>query len=611
VKKPKLIIDSFAGGGGASLGIAWATGRGPDIALNHDPIALSMHEKNHPSTLHVCEDAYRANLQRLVGRRKVGLLWASPDCRDFSRAKGDKPVSLRVRSLAWMVVTWAKTIKPDVIILENVREFEEWGPVVPMWRCKACEWKGTEGQAILKRKRRRCPRCNSVRLVMTERWLRVPEKKGITFKRWRGRLKALGYVVQHKTLDAADFGAPTHRKRLFLVARRDGKPIVWPEHTHANPKRLDAMPLFDQLKPWRTAAECIDWNIPCPSIFERTKPLAEKTLRRIALGIKRYVLDNPQPFIVGAGGPTYGGKPRPVDQPMKSLTQENHSALVSPYLVPITHAGERRANSMQEPLPTVTTANRGEMAVIAPIISRYNGQVDNESRCKDPREPFSTLDTQPRFAVVAPTLIQTGYGERDGQAPRSLDLHKPLGAAVAGGAKHAVVAAYLAKHFGGMVGVPIETPLPTTTVRGTQNQIVAANLVHLNHGEKTWNGVDEPLRTVTTGNHAALVYSFLVKYFGTAIGANLLEPAPTVTVKDRFGLVTVTIDGELYVIADIGMRMLTPRELARAQGFPDTYILWPKSKTKQTAFIGNSVSPCAAAAMVRANCLQGKEAAYV
>lgn len=571
--KPKLIIDSFAGGGGASLGIAWATGRGPDIALNHDAVALAMHEKNHPGTLHVCEDAYRANLQQLVGRRKVGLLWASPDCRDFSRAKGDKPVSLRVRSLAWMVVTWAKQIKPDVIILENVREFEEWGPVVPMWRCKACEWKGTEGQAVLKRKRRRCPRCNSVRLVITERWLRVPEKKGITFKRWRGRLKALGYVVQHKTLDAADFGAPTHRKRLFLVARRDGKPIVWPEHTHANPKRLDAMPLFDRLKPWRTAAECIDWSIPCPSIFDRAKPLAEKTLRRIALGIKRYVLDSKQPF-----------------------------------LVPITHSGERRCHPTNEPLPTITTAHRGELALVAPIISRYNGQVDNESRCKDPREPFSTLDTQPRFAVVAPTLIQTGYGERAGQAPRVPGLDKPLGAAVAGGAKHAVVAAYLAKHFGGQVGAPIDTPLPTTTVRGTQNQVVAANLVHLNHGEKQWNGMDEPMRTVTTGNHAALVYSFLVKYFGTAIGAHLLEPAPTVTTKDRFSLVTVTIEGELYVIADIGMRMLTPRELARAQGFPDTYILWPKSKTKQTAFIGNSVSPYAAAAMVRANCLQGKEA---
>jgi DNA (cytosine-5)-methyltransferase 1 len=572
VKKPKLIIDSFAGGGGASLGIAWATGRAPDIALNHDPLALAMHEKNHPGTLHVCEDAYRANLEQLVGRRKVGLLWASPDCRDFSRAKGDKPVSLRVRSLAWMVVTWAKQIKPDVIILENVREFEDWGPVKPMWRCKACEWKGTEGQAILKRKRRRCPRCSSVRLIQTERWLRVPEKKGITFKRWRGRLKALGYVVQHKTLDAADFGAPTHRKRLFLVARRDGNPIVWPEHTHSNPKRLDAMPLFDRLKPWRTAAECIDWSIPCPSIFEREKPLAEKTLRRIALGIKRYVLDSKQPF-----------------------------------LVPITHSGERRCHPVNEPLPTITTAHRGELALVSPIISRYNGQVDNESRCKRVDEPFTTLDTQPRFAMVAPTLIQTGYGEREGQAPRVPGLDKPLGAAVAGGAKHALVAAYLAKHFGGMVGVPIETPLPTTTVRGTQNQVVAANLVHLNHGEKQWNGMDEPMRTVTTGNHAALVYSFLVKYFGTAIGANLLEPTPAVTTKDRFGLVTVTIDGELYVIADIGMRMLTPRELARAQGFPDTYILWPKSKTKQTAFIGNSVSPYAAAAMVRANCLHGKE----
>ncbi len=563
----KLIIDSFAGGGGASLGIAWGLGRSPDIAINHDADALAMHEKNHPSTKHVLEDVYKANLRKLVGRRKVGLLWASPDCRDFSRAKGDKPVSERVRSLAWMVVKWAVEIKPDVIILENIREFAEWGPIVPLWSCQACEWRGTEGQAVLKRERRRCPRCESLRLKDTGKMVRDPKRKGLTFRRWVGRLKNLGYDVQYKTLDAADFGAPTHRKRLFLVARCDGHAIQWPEPTHGNPKKLDDTPMFGRLTPWRTAAECIDWDIPCHSIFDRQKPLKPATMRRIALGIKRYVLDNPRPFIVGAGGSGYAGKPKPADEPLNTVMCHDRRALVTPYLVPMTHSGERRSHDVNEPLPTVTTANRGEMA------------------------------------IVAPTLIQTGYGERDGHSPRVPGLNKPLGTCVAGGSKHALVTAFVAKHFGGMVGAPIDTPLPTTTVRGTQNQVVAANLVHLNHGEKQWNGMDEALRTVTTGNHAALVYSFLVKYFGTAIGVMVDEPLPTTTVKARFGLVTVTIDGELYVIADIGMRMLTPRELARAQGFPDTYILWPKSKTKQTAYIGNSVSPYPAAAMIRANCL--------
>lgn len=555
-KLEKVIVDSFAGGGGAGLGIAWATGRSADIAINHDADALAMYGRNHPDTRCVHEDVYKTDLRKLVAGRKVGLLWASPDCRDFS---------------PWMIVKWADQVKPEVIILENVREFAEWGPIVPKWKCQACEWCGTEGQAILKSDRRRCPRCNSLRLQVTEQFLRDPKRKGLTFRRWLGRLRNLGYDVQYKTLDAADFGAPTHRKRLFLVARRDGRPIVWPEHTHASPKKLSATPLFGELKPWRTAAECIDWSIPCPSIFDRQKPLAEKTLRRIALGVKRYVLENPQPFVVqlahgeGKAG-RWGMGSRPLTEPLGTVhAGGNNFAITTPRLIHVTHGGDRRSHGPDEPLPTITTAHRGEVA------------------------------------IVSPTLIQTGYGERAGQAPRVPGLGKPLGTVVSGGSKHALVAAFLAKHFGGVVGVPADSPLPTTTVRGTQTQIVAANLVHMNHGEKQWNAMTDPLRTVTTGNHAALVYSFLVKYFGTAIGANLWEPMPTVTTKDRFGLVTVTISGELYIIVDIGMRMLMPRELARAQGFPDTYILWPKSKTKQTAFIGNSVSPYPAQAMVEAN----------
>lgn len=533
----ELIVDSFAGGGGASLGIAWALGRAPDIAINHDPSAIEMHAANHPSTEHVLEDVWRADLRKLVGGRKVGLLWLSPDCKHFSRAKGAKPVEKKIRSLAWIACKWASEIGPRVIALENVREFADWGPIVPRLVCRSCDWKGTAGQAILMRKNYKCPCCDSKRLTITEELVPCPARKGATFKRFVGRLRNLGYHVEWRNLDAADYGAPTHRKRLFLIARNDGEPITWPEPTHCNPSKLDDAPLFGQLKPYRTAAECIDWSIECPSIFTRKKPLAEKTMRRIALGVKRYVIDAKHPYIV----------------------------------------------------------------------SRYNGsKTDNDDRCRRVDLPFTTLDTQPRFALIAPTLTKFRTGS-DGQAidtpmptvTANSYIKRPGGCAPIG-----VVAAYLAKHFGGMVGVEADTPLPTTTAKGCQNQLVAANLVHLNHGAKQWSSVDEPARTVTTGNHAALVYSFLVKYFGTAIGASLHEPAPTTTAKDRFGLVAVQVNGEPYVIIDIGMRMLTPRELARAQGFPDTYLL-TGTKTSQVARIGNSVCPHVASAIVRANCVEG------
>lgn len=526
-----LVVDSFAGGGGASLGIKLATGREVDIAINHDLEAIAMHEANHPESLHVCEDVWHASLRRLVDGREVTLLWASPDCKHFSRAKGATPVNKEIRSLAWIVVRWASQVRPACIILENVREFADWGPVVPRWECP-CGWRGTEGQAILKRTRRRCPRCSSLRIRATTDLMPDPARKGMTFRLFVNRLRGLGYQVEWKNLNAADFGAPTHRRRLFMIARCDGAPIVWPEPSHGDPKKIDSTPLFSPLKPWRTAAECIDWSIPVPSIFDRKRPLAEKTLRRIAMGMKRYVLESAEPYLVAV----------------------NHG-----------DSGGRRTYPLDEPMRTVQASSRG-------------GE-----------------------ALVVPTLVQTGYGERAGQRPRCLDITQPLGAVVAGGQKHALVAAFLAKHYGGMIGTRLDSPLPTTTMRGTQNQLVAANLIHLNHGEKTWNDVREPLRTLTTGNHAALVYSFLVKYFGTAIGSSLSEPCPTTTTKHRFGLVTVTVDGELYVIADIGMRMLTPRELARAQGFPDSYVL-TGTKTSQVARIGNSVCPPVVEALVNANC---------
>jgi DNA (cytosine-5)-methyltransferase 1 len=635
----ELIIDSFAGGGGASLGIAWALGRCPDIAINHDESAIAMHAANHPSTEHVLEDVWKADLRSLVGDRDVGLLWASPDCKHFSRAKGGKPVEKRIRSLAWIVCRWADQVRPRMIALENVREFADWGPLVPRWTCSSCGWKGTEGQTVLARTRRKCPSCESRKLVITEELVPCPKRKGLTFKRFVGRLRNLGYDVQWRNLDAADYGAPTHRKRLFLIARCDGQPIVWPEPTHASPEKIDAMPLFNRLEPYRTAAECIDWSIECPSIFERSKPLADKTMRRIALGIKRYVIDNPQPFIVqtshtgttGRGSyvwstdePTrtisqsnefavvspivsrYNGSKTDTDDrcqqfelPISTLDTQPRFAVVSPTLVSITHDGDRKPIDPNAPLPTVTTAHRGEMGLAAATLVRQFGKSDAVD--VGAPMPTTTAGGGGKTGLLAATLVQSGYGERDGQSPRVLDIEQPHGTVVADGVKSALVSAFVAKHFGGMVGVEADSPLPTTTMRGTQNQLVAANLVHLNHGAKQWSGCDEPARTVTTGNHAALVYSFMVKYFGTAIGTDLSDPMPTSTGKDRFGLVTVLINGEPYVIVDIGMRMLTPRELARAQGFPDTYQL-TGTKTSQVARIGNSVCPQVAAAIVSANC---------
>lgn len=606
----ELILDYFAGGGGASEGIERALGRPVDIAINHNPAAIEMHAANHPHTRHMTEDVFRADVRKAVGKRPVGLAWFSPDCKHFSRAKGGKPVSKAIRGLAWVAIKCAAELSPRVIILENVREFEQWGPLVPQWVCP-CGWKGTEGQARLMRSgKRACPQCDA-KVKPTDAEIPCPDRKGLTFRQFVGRLKALGYVIQWHVLDAADYGAPTHRRRLFLIARNDGEPIVWPDPTHADPRKAGTADLFGgPLKPWRTAAECIDWSVPCPSIFGRKKPLAEKTLRRIAHGIKRYVLDNPQPFLVDM---TRENRPQSAGDPLGTVTtQGNRWNLVSPVIAPLTHAGERRAHPTSEPLPTVTGANRGELALIAPVIGHLaHGEGRGGNRSSAATEPLGVVQAQGgNFALIAPTLVQTGYGEREGQSPRSLDLNQPLGTVVAGGAKHALVSAFIAKHFGGMVGVPADTPLPTTTARGTQNQLAVANLVHLNHGAKQWSAVEEPARAVTAGgNHAALVYSFLVKYFGTAIGTELDSPLPTATAKDRFGLATVAIGGQPYdVIVDIGMRMLRPRELARAQGFRESYIL-TGSNTSQVERIGNSVCPDVACAIVGANCV-GVECAH-
>ncbi|MCB1889091.1 MAG: DNA cytosine methyltransferase [Rhodocyclaceae bacterium] len=489
--RDELIIDNFAGGGGASTGIEAAFGRPVDVAINHDPQALAMHAANHPHTAHYCESVWDINPREVTRNQPVGLVWLSPDCKHFSKAKGGKPVEKKIRGLAWVALRWAATTRPRVIMLENVEEFVTWGPI------------GQDG--------RPCPR-----------------RKGREFGAFINALRRQGYAVEWRQLRASDYGAPTTRRRLFLVARRDGLPIRWPDPTHGHPGSRAVR--AGKLQPWRTAAECIDWSIPCPSIFERTRPLADATCRRIARGIMRYVIESAEPFIVPAG-----------------------------------------------------------RATVAPVFTEHANA--SSPRCWAPDEPLRTICAQTKgghHALIAPTLIQTGYGERAGQAPRAPGLDKPLGTIVAGGQKHALVAAFMAKHYSGVTGHELHgEPLHTITSQD-HNAIVTADL-----GEGT-------------ENHAQDVRAFLLKYYGTDQDPRLAEPLHTVTSRDRFGLVTVA--GHDYAITDIGMRMLTPRELFTAQGFPDDYLIGDRpddgldlTKTAQVRMVGNSVCPPLARAIVEAN----------
>jgi len=507
-----LIIDSFAGGGGASTGIEMALGRSPDIAVNHDAAALAMHEANHPATLHLNSNVWSVNPADVCKGRRVALAWFSPDCKHHSKAKGGKPVKRNIRDLAWVVVYWAKVARPDVILLENVEEFQDWGPLTA--EAKPCT-----------------------------------KRRGQTFNFWVEKLKRLGYRVEWQQLRACDYGAPTIRKRLFLVARCDGLPIVWPAPTHAAPDDLAVA--AGALQSWRTAADIIDWSLACPSIFDTSdeimakhglravRPLAEATLKRVARGVMRYVVNDARPFLISVA----------------------HG-----------YSGGRREYSIDEPLGTVSAGGT-------------------------------------QHAVVVPTLIQTGYGERPGQAPRVPGLHKPLGTLVAGGGKHALVAAFLAQHNTGVLGRKANAPLSTVTTTGSQQTVVAAHLMNMHGAGRSARPLDAPHPSICAGGqHGALVATFLQKYYGQGVVQRVDAPLHTLSTRDTFGLVTVEIDGTTYTITDIGMRMLTPREQFRAQGFPDSYIIdrgpdgAPLTRAEQTRMCGNSVCPPLAAALVRANC---------
>lgn len=519
----EVIADSFAGGGGASLGIELALGRSPDIAVNHDAEAIAMHAANHPTTRHYTESVWEVDPRRAADGKPVALAWFSPDCKHHSKAKGGKPREQKIRGLAWVAVTWAQRVRPRVICLENVEEFQDWGPL-----------------------HRSGPSAGSP----------IRARKGETFRAFVGKLRRLGYIVEHRLLGACDYGAPTTRRRLFLIARCDGRPIVWPSPTHGPAASGRA-------HRHRTAAEIIDWSIPCPSIFERDRPLADKTLARIARGIRKFVLENPRPFVVSVN---HGG-----DGARDSA---------------------RRLHDTATPLPTIT-AGGGQYALVSPVIVKAKTHGGGGNDAMSAEEPLRTVTASKRgeFALVAPYLVHRSNGERPGQAPRIYDAERPLGTIVAQGQKHALCAAFLAKHYGDRPtggfagGSSLHSPIGTTTVRD-HHALVAAHLTKM-YGTSTGSDVADPAPTITAngrgGGHIAAVAAFLVRYNGTGDAESAQLPLGTLTTKPRFGLVTVTIDGEEYVIVDIGMRMLTPRELFRAQGFTEEYAIDPIGAERKTA----------------------------
>jgi DNA (cytosine-5)-methyltransferase 1 len=548
-----LIIDNFAGGGGASTGIEMAIGRSVDIAINHDPDAIAMHTANHPGTLHYCESVFDVDPLQATAGRPVDLCWLSPDCTHFSKAKGSKPVSKFIRGLGWIAVRWALKVRPKALMLENVEEYQTWGPLVA----------DDEGNHFP-----------------------CPDRKGETFKAFVAILstgiaadhpalaeccevlgiadptpliKGLGYKVEWKELRACDYGAPTIRKRLFMVARCDGRPIVWPKPSHGKPDSKEVK--AGLLQPYRTAAECIDWSLPCPSIFGRKKPLAEATMKRIAKGLVRYVIEAEKPFIV--------------------------EGQFTPFITEHANASNQRNMATDEPLRTICAQVKGgHFAIVAPVIARQFGKSIGHGA----DEPSATITA-------------------------------------GGGGKSQLVAAFMTKFRTGSVGYELDSPVHTITAGGKQKRLGTANtqalitshLVKLRGTCQDGQPVTEPMPTITAGgNHVGEVRAFLLKYYGNEQdGCELKDPLHTITGRDRFGLITV--NGVDHVIVDIGMRMLQPHELFKAQGFPDDYIIdrdasgKPMSKASQVGRCGNSVSPMVAEALVRANlpelCTREQEAA--
>lgn len=540
----EMIIDNFAGGGGASTGIELATGRAVDVAINHDPDAILMHQTNHPQTRHYCESVWDVDPWEVTRGRPVGLAWFSPDCKHFSKAKGSKPVDRNIRGLAWIVLKWAGTVKPRVIILENVEEFQTWGPV-------------RKGKPMKSR-------------------------RGETFRKWKEQLQALGYEIDHRELVAADYGAPTIRKRFFLIARCDGKKIIWPERTHAPKDSEDVK--SGKCKPWRGAAEIIDWTIPCPSIFDTTdeikekygiraiRPLAKNTERRIARGLEKFVLKNREPFIVPIGyGERKGQAPRvhDINEPLSTIVGSGKQYLAMPSLIQYhTEQSERvRGQGMDKPIMTLDAANRYGLSVA------YLAEYFQNGRPLDVKSPLHTSTTKDRECLCMAHMEKFFSG---GYTGNGSDANTPLGTVTAVD-HNGLVETFISKFYKTGTGQKLDEPLHTVTTSAGHFGIVTVKMSQSEMNLHHWNEVRELLNA----------------YCGYAIAAD--------------EILLLDVDGTLYFISDIGLRMLTPRELYAANGFPPDYIIdhdytgKAYGKTKQVARCGNAVPPPFAEALVRAN----------
>lgn len=511
----EIVVDNFAGGGGASTGIEIAIGRSVDVAINHDPAAIAMHRANHPTSKHYTEDIWMVDPVEACEGHPVGLAWFSPDCKHFSKAKGGKPVSKHIRGLSWVILRWAMTVRPRVIMMENVEEIQTWGPLMKRKDGKTVPDPARAGETFK----------GFISMLTTGIALDHPAfHEACDFLKPDAQqamklAMGLGYHVEHRELRACDYGAPTIRKRFFLIARCDGKPIVWPKATHGDPDSLEVA--AGMKKPWKPVADVLDFSLPCPSIFATSKeiyeqygiravrPLADATMRRIARGIQKFVIENPHPFIVSVDG-------------------------------------EDR---------------------IAPNLIQYHDEQGGDVRGQEVDDPLMTVDASNRYGLVS-TFISKYYG-------------------------------------GDNVAAGVDKPLPTVTAID-HNAVCAVAVTQFNH-YSVGQEVTKPLNTMTAQtNHFGEVCAFLVKYYGNGDNAVPCDkPAPTVTAKDRMGLVTVR--GQDYQIVDIGLRMLTPRELFNAQGFPKDYIIdvdadgKPYPKSEQVARCGNAVCPPIPTALVRAN----------
>jgi DNA (cytosine-5)-methyltransferase 1 len=575
----ELIADNFAGGGGASTGIELATGYSVDIAINHDPEAIRMHKANHPNTKHYCENVWAVDPVKACKGHPVGLAWFSPDCKHFSKAKGGKPKDKFIRGLAWVACRWAGLVRPRVIMLENVEEFKTWGPL----------------------NRRHHP---------------IKSKQGKTFEKFVQQLTDLGYEVQFKELIAADYGAPTMRKRFFMIARCDGKPIVWPEPTHA-PMDSESVKA-GLLKPYVGAYTQLDFSLPCPSIFDTAeeikekygiravRPLAPKTMERIARGLKKFVIDNAEPFIVQVNHS--GAKSdycKSANEPLSTVTGKHGFGIVEPYMVQIGQTGftADRSKDVREPLTTIVSKN--EHCLVEVKTAPFMGTNTTNHPGGSCEEPIHTITTGNQQCLISPTLIQY-HSETSKDEVRGQEITDPI-MTVDSSNRYGLVTSFLHKYYDGDykgAGESMENPLPTVT-SWDHNSVVTANLIQMNN-HCDGRDVRDPIPTITAGDgHFGEVRAFLIKYYGQGTGQDIKAPLDTVTAQDRFGL--VTINGTDYQIVDIGLRMLEPRELYGCQGFPADYIIdhdytgktYPRSE--QVRRCGNAVCPPIPAALVRAN----------